>query len=429
MTANIAETLANRFRWKCYGCGAVTSMVGQGALNPGPCACGEPLSLDWTCDASPHLFETSPDSLWHYALLLPVATPDAARSLGEGGTPLIRSRHLEAQLGFGQLWFKNEATNPTGSFKDRQIAVGIAHARESGYDTVAVVSSGNMACAASAFAARAGMRAVVFTHSHAAPTKIRQAMAYGAQVVPVESPSAAAVFSLCREACETLGWYHLSTAGLYAPFNVEGAKTIAYELYAQTGGSLPDWIVAPVGGGGLLGGVWRGFLDMQRLGLIQHVPRMAGVQAAGCAPLIDAIRDDAPFLATLRNPWMDPHTVAGGIADDILFDGHTALPAIRTTRGVALAVTDDEILTAELVLAQREGLLAEPSSAVTIAALSKLPAEARGARVCCLITGSGIKDLDVLSARLPAVAPVQPTLDAVQARLRQYMALAATNRE
>ena len=412
--------LAARFQWKCYGCGT-TAPLGDVAQ----CSCGEPFALEWTgaCDAT--LFSKPPLSLWDYAPMLPIANPAQVASLGEGATPLIRSARLHQPWGLGEVLFKNEAANPTGSFKDRQIAVGLAHARECGFDTVAVVSSGNVACAASAFAARAGLKAVVFTHTHAAPAKIRQAMAYGAHVVRVDTPSAEHGFRLCIEACEEFGWYHLSTAGIYEAFNVEGAKTLAYELYAQTAGTLPDWVVAPVGGGGLLGGVWRGFLDLQRLGLIQHVPRLVGVQAAGCAPLVDAIRHDIPFLATLRNPWKDPHTVAGGIADDILFDGHTALQAIRQTDGIALAVTDEDIVAAELDLARSEGLLAEPSSAVTVAALARLPKAAHQARVCCLVTGSGIKDLEVLRDHIPEAPAVPPTLAAVRQSLDTWKRLVA----
>jgi len=209
--------------------------------------------------------------------------------------------------------------------------------------------------------------------------------------VSVSSPSASAVFDLCIEACHAFGWYHLSTAGMYNPFNVEGSKTIAYELYAQMGADLPYCIVAPVGGGGLLGGVWRGFLDLRRLGLIERVPRLVGVQAEGCAPLKSAIDNHTSFLDTLKRPWPDPKTVAGGIADDILFDGHTVLPAIRETGGTVIAVDDEAILSAQRLLAEAEGLLCEPTSAVVIAALDKLPADYADARVCCLLTGTGLK--------------------------------------
>jgi threonine synthase len=346
--------------------------------------------------------------------LLPIDSREHVVTLNEGATPLLDAPHLAARCGLGQVLLKNETCNPTGSFKDRQISVGISHARAIRADTVAVVSSGNVACAAAAYAARAGMRAVLFMHGMAAPGKIAQAAAYGATVIKVNSPSASAVFALCLEACREFGWYHLSTSGMHEPYNVEGAKTIAYELYQQTDGDLPDWIVAPVGGGGLLGGIWRGLLDLQRMGMVQRLPRLAGVQATGCAPLRKAIENGTAFLDTLKDPWPNPKTVAGGIADDILFDGHTVLPAIRTTNGAAVAVDDEEILSGELELAQTEGILCEPSCACAVAALRHLPDVGQESRVCCVITGTGIKDLGVLTERVPEPATIPASLEALK---------------
>jgi threonine synthase len=352
--------------------------------------------------------------MWAYADLLPIASPDHAISLGEGATPLVEAPRLGRELGIGRLFIKNEMVNPTGSFKDRQVSVGITHARETGADVVAVVSSGNVACAAAAYAARSGLRAVVLVHGHAAPAKLAQAAAYGATVIRVDTPSARAVFDLCIAACRALGWRHLSTAGMYDPFNVEGAKTIAYELYQQMAPSLPDWVVAPVGGGGLLGGIWRGFLDLERLGLVRKIPRLAGAQASGCAPLKRAIDNGTAYLDTLKDPWPNPKTIAGGIADDILFDGHTALPAIRRTNGAALVVDDAEILEVQRALATREGLLCEPTAAVAVAALRRLPDVGPRSRVCCVLTGSGIKDLAALQAQLPPPVTIPPSLDALE---------------
>jgi threonine synthase len=395
----------------CYGCGASTSAEAHGRDCPD---CGEPFALRSRAEVVPDLFARPPQSLWTYFDLLPIQARSNIVTLNEGATPLLEAPRVARRFGLGRLLLKNEASNPTGSFKDRQVSVGISHARELGAETVAVVSSGNVACATAAYAARAGMRAVLLMHGFAAPGKIAQAAAYGANVVRVDSPSARSVFKLCIEACTAFGWYHLSTAGMYEPYNVEGAKTIAYELYQQTNGALPDWIVAPVGGGGLLGGIWRGFLDLQRLGLIKTLPRLAGVQAAGCAPLRDAIDRGASFLDTLKRPWPNPKTIAGGIADDVLFDGHTVLPAIRTTRGAAIAVTDDAIIEGELTLASTEGILCEPSSAVVIAALSHLPDAGPDTSVCCIVTGSGIKDLDVLRDRVPVPALIPPRLAALR---------------
>jgi threonine synthase len=403
------------YTYLCYGCGA-THVDDRIASCPD---CGEPFSLFTRGTPSAERLKAPPTSMWSYADLLPIRNRECIVSLGEGATPLVETPRLSKLFNLGALSLKNEMTNPTGSFKDRQVSVGISRARELGLDTVAVVSSGNVACAASAYAARAGLRAILLMHGHATSGKATQAAAYGGNVVRVNTPSAGAVFDLCIEACKRFGWYHLSTAGLYEPFNVEGAKTIAYEIYQQTGGYLPDWIVAPVGGGGLVGGIWRGFLDLQRLRLIDRIPRLAGIQASGCAPLVDAVRNRTPFLDTLKNPWPNPKTVAGGIADDILFDGHTVLPAIRTTDGVAIAVDDEEILEGQRLLATREGLLCEPTCAVVIAGLKHLPDVNERTRVCCVLTGIGMKDLEGLRMRVAEPLRIAPSVEALRAALEE----------
>ncbi|HRK35390.1 MAG TPA: threonine synthase, partial [Candidatus Hydrogenedentes bacterium] len=365
------------------------------------------------------VFTRPPASMWTYFDLLPLDSPTFAVTLNEGATPLLDAPRLAAANGLGRVLLKNETGNPTGSFKDRQVSVGISHARALGFDTVAVVSSGNVACATAAYAARAGMKAILFMHGFAAAGKIAQAAAYGATVLRVQSPSASAVFELCIAACEEFGWYHLSTSGMHEPYNVEGSKTVAYEIYQQTGGDLPDWIVAPVGGGGLIGGVWRGLLDLKSLGLIEKLPRLAGVQAAGCAPLKKAVDNGTTFLDSLRDPWLEPNTIAGGIADDILFDGHTALPAIRSTDGAAIAVTDQEIVNAEIALAQSEGILCDPCSACAIAALAQIPDRDGHTRVCSIVTGTGMKDLRVLDGKIDPPRDVSPTIEAIRNALSQ----------
>lgn len=402
------------FDWMCYGCGKAAPREAAFTCD----ACGGPRSLRALATPRENYLRRPPASQWHYFPLLPIRARKNIVSLGEGATPLVEAPALARHFGFGELRFKNEMTNPTGSFKDRQVSAGISHAREAGADTVAVVSSGNVAAATAAYAARAGMRAVLLMHGQAGAGKIAQAAVYGAQVFRVDSPSPSEVFRLCLEACARFGWYHLSTAGMYEPYNVEGAKTIVYELYQQYPEGLPDWVVAPVGGGGLLGGLWRGFLDLQRLGLIDRMPRLAGVQAAGCAPLSQALEAGWSFQESLQHPWPDPKTLAGGIADDILFDGHTVLAAIRETGGAAINVDDTQLTGALDRLARTEGLLCELTSAVAPAALAQLPGADERSRVCCLLTGNGIKDLGYLSGRAPEPARIPATLDALEAALK-----------
>lgn len=351
--------------------------------------------------------------MWHYRQLLPLPADVQAITLGEGATPWVNAPSLAAELDIGALGLKNEMTNPTGSFKDRQVAVGITWARARGMKAVAAVSSGNVAASVAAYSARAGMRAVLFMHGQAAPAKISQAQAYGATVIAVDDPSPRAAFALCRAACEAHGWYHLSTAGIYEPWNVEGAKTIAYELYSDYGGDLPEWVLAPVGGGGLLGGLWRGFLDLQAMGLIERAPRMAGVQAAGCCPLVEAIENGWSFSEHLAHPWASPDTIAGAIADDVLFDGHTAIPAIRASLGMAVAVTDEAMAEAQRRLARREGLLCEIATASAIAAIPHLPMLDKRTRVCCIVSGSGLKDLGRLAQSAGPVPHVSASPDTV----------------
>jgi threonine synthase len=403
------------FQFYCFECGA-ESAVSEAFSCP---SCNSPLSLRPTAYPDAGLMEKRPASLWDYRPLLPVPDDAEIASLGEGATPLVSAPALANKHHLGEVTLKNEMTNPTGSFKDRQVSVGLNWACTRGYDTVAVVSSGNVASAAAAFAARAGMRAVLFMHGQASPAKIAQAQAYGATVISVDNPSPQAVFELCIAACKENGWYHLSTAGIYEPWNVEGAKTIGYELYQHFEGKLPHWIIAPVGGGGLLGGVWRGLLDLKAMGLISELPRFAGVQAEGCAPLTEAIDNDWNLEEHLANPWKDPDTIAGAIADDILFDGHTALPAIRQTWGTAISVSDEEMIAAQKRLARSTGLLCEIATASAIAALGKLPVVDRDTRVCCIVSGSGLKDLGRLAESAEPVPKIPADLGALKTLLEQ----------
>lgn len=347
-------------------------------------------------DRAAEIFSGEPSDLWRYLDLLPVRDRANSVSLGEGGTRLVESPRLAQRLGIENLCLKNETTNPTGSFKDRQVTVGISHAVEIGADTVAVVSSGNVAASSAAYAARAGLRCFVFVPEQAPEEKLVQVRMCGATARRMSTLSATEMFDEVIKMCRENGWYHLSTAGMYNPFNVEGAKTIAYELLVQSGDSLPDWIVCPVGGGGLLGAVWRGFRDLVELGLLGSIPRLVGVQAAGCAPLVRAVDTGETPAQTVANRWLDPKTVATGIADDVLFDAHTAIPAIRETDGRAVAVSDEEILEAERLIAVTEGIFCEPTGSVSVAGLKRLldQGEIKGTeRVCCLLTGGGMKDV------------------------------------
>jgi threonine synthase len=309
---------------------------------------------------------------------------------------------------------KNETMNPTGSFKDRQVSLGISKARESGAHRLAVISSGNVAAAAASYSAMAGVKCRIFAPYNTAEDKLVQARMYGASFVRVNTLSSSQIFQLVAEACPQKSWYLLSTAGLYNPYHVEGAKTIAYELSEQCS-AMPDWLIAPVGGGGLIGALWRGFNELISLGKLEQPPAIVGVQSSLCTPLVDAIEKGLSAAQVVANPVEVGDTIAGAIADDILFDAYTALPAIRESGGRAVSITDDEMLQAEMLLARTTGIFAEPASASTIAAIGKLrdlDVIGEGDSVCCIITGSGFKDMTSAKRLVPASAQIEPTIEA-----------------
>jgi threonine synthase len=243
--------------------------------------------------------------------------------------------------------------------------------------------------------------------------KLLQALSYGSRVSQLLTDSSSEIMDLVEEACSQAGWFHLSTAGSTNPFAVEGGKTIAYELYEQMRRSLPAMLFVPVGGGGLLGGIHSGFCELRELGLIGALPRLVGVQAKGCAPLVRAFEEGLGPSEIMSQPWEDPHTIAGGIADDVLFDAHRALPAVRDSGGSAISVTDEEILEAMELLAGREGLFIEPSGAASVAGLLHFkrtgqldPSES----VCCLATGAGLKDMKAAGEIAGSIRSIEPKL-------------------
>lgn len=361
-------------------------------------------------------FESSNEySMWRYFDLLPLTDRKSIISQGEGWTPLVESHKLAESLGVGRLSLKNETVNPTGSFKDRQVTVGVSKAKESGARTLAVVSSGNVAASAASYSAIAGIKCNIFAPYNAPEEKLVQARMYGASFFRVNTLSSSRIFELVREACGKKDWRLLSTAGLYNPYQVEGGKTIAHELFEQSA-SLPDWIIAPVGGGGLIGALWRGFKELMSLGKCEKPPAIVGVQSSLCTPLVNAIEKNLSPAEVVANPVSVGDTIAGAIADDILFDAYTALPAIRETNGIAVSATDEEMLEAEKALAQTAGIFAEPAGASTIAALKKLR-ESGSIRkedsVCCVITGSGFKDMTSARKMVGSPAQLEPTIEAL----------------
>ena len=345
--------------------------------------------------------------MWRYFDLLPLADPSNIVSLGEGGTALLRCRRLGAEIGLNNLYIKNETTNPTGSFKDRPACLGVSLAKEAGAGTVVVASSGNGAVAVSAYAARAGMKAIVFVPETAPNGKLTQSAVFGAQLIRVRG----AYSESYRAAISVAGKYGLPnlTSTFLNPYLVEADKTVAYEISESLGGIAPDYVVVPIGAGPLLVGCDKGFRELEVLGRGKGRPGMIGVQAAGCAPTVAAYQQGLDQVAE----WdQTPQTICGGIADPLRGysrDGTLTLKIIRETGGVAEAVSDEESIESIKVLARTEGIFAEPSGAVGIGALKQLVAAGEidpDAVVVCLVTGHGLKDpgaVDILNSLPDAI--------------------------
>ena len=358
----------------CSACGQTADPDAVQGLCP---ACGQVLFATYDLDAvrrdMPHpAFEHRPWDLWRYHELLPVRDPAHVHSLGEGATPLLEVPKAMADavgLAAGQLLVKDEGRNPTGSFKARGMAVAVARAAELGIREVALPSAGNAGGAAAAYAAAAGIGCHVAMPQDVPEINRLEAEAYGAEVTLVDGLIDLAG-RLVRERASSEGWFDLST--LREPYRAEGKKTMAYEL-AEAGGWgdawCPDVLVFPTGGGTGIVGMWKAFAELEELGWIgPRRPRMVVVQADGCAPLVRAFEEGADRA----EPWVDAHTIAAGIRVPSGIGDYLVLRALRESGGAAISVTDDEILAAQKLLAEKAGIWAAFEGAATVAALPYL---------------------------------------------------------
>ena len=354
--------------------------------------------------------------IWKYRELLPVTEKTPQLTLGEGNTPLLPASNLGRKLGLKELYVKDETGNPTASFKDRCMVVGVAKALEFGKEVVASASSGNAAAALSAYAAKSGLKTYTLVPEHAPRAKIAQLILLGATVIPVKPDGGVGdpTVRLLKAAVKKYGWYPCPSFGPINAYQAEGPKTIAFEAAEQFDWRSPDWVLAPVGSGGLLAGCWKGFFEFHELGLLDELPQMVAVQSQGCAPVVKAFLEgtDPRRIPT----WPNPKTMAGGLADPYPWDGDAALKALEQSDGKAVAVTDEKILEAQTLLARTEGIFAEPSGVAALAGLDALLQEevvSRDERVLLLVTGSGLKDTDVVLRRTEIPAAIPCSLEAL----------------
>jgi len=347
--------------------------------------------------------------LWKYRELLPIENEENIVTLGEVQTPLIRCKNLGKIIGMRNLYLKDETKNPTASFKDRPMTVGVSKAVELGFDTTVSASSGNAAAALAAYSARAGLTCYTFVPEMASLGKIAQLNMFGAHVVRLRGLESGVdpTVTMLRLVCKRFGWYPCPSFALFNPYQAEGPKTMSYEIAEQLDWMTPDWVFAGVGSGALLAGNWKGYEELRRLGLVKELPHMVAVQSTGCAPVVRAFEEKMDPHKIV--PWEHPDSVATGLMDPLPWDGDAALKALHDSLGTAVKVTNEQILDAQRALAKTEGIFAEPSGVAVLAGLTKLKNQGKVASDDCVvlqITGSGLKDLNVIgSAEAPLIDP------------------------
>jgi threonine synthase len=354
------------------------------------CACGGPLLARYDLAKAARTLtrealKSRPANMWRYAEVLPARE---AVSLGEGMTPVIHARRLGAQFGLDALYIKDEGLNPTGSFKARGLSAAVTRAKELGAKALAIPTAGNAGGALAAYAAAAGIPCVIVMPADTPSANMMECEAFGADVRKLDG-----LISDCGryvgEHKEKEGWFEVST--LKEPYRIEGKKTMAYELWEQFGGGLPDVIIYPTGGGVGLIGMCKAFEEMETMGWIgRERPRMVVVQATGCAPIVEAyIRGESS-----APPWQNAATIASGLRVPKALGDFLVLAGVRATQGTAVMATDEEMLAAGRELASAQGIFAAPEGAATVVAARKLAEEGwikPHERVVLFNTGCGYK--------------------------------------
>ena len=354
-------------------------------------------------------------SIWRWFDFFPVEDRSSIVSLGEGSTPLIHARHLGEHAGMVNLYLKNDTVLPTGSLKDRSNSVGISKAKELGFKTATVMSTGNAAASVAAYAAAAGMQSIVMVPAGTAPSKIIQARAHGASVVVIDGSFDREVAQLYKAAVKEFGWYDCLSSNPYR----EGKKSYAYELVDQFDEQVPDWLIHPTAGGTGIYAAWKGFNELLCLHLIDRAPRLVIAQSAAPAPIVDAFEKDRAEIV----PVVAGETIAESIqVGNPASLGWRALAAVRESGGRAVAVSDRKTLEAQYLIGSQAGIFAEPAAATSVAAaieLRKAGVIGKDDVVVCNLTGHGLKQPEAIRITESELQPVAPTLDALREKLQK----------
>ncbi len=372
--------------------------------------CFGPLDAKYEYDKvwwSREAFRDAPRNLWRYLDLLPIADKNKIVNLEAGYTPFIKAENLGKVLGLKNLYIKNDTVNPTFSFKDRPAGVGVTKALELGLKAVGCASTGNLAAATAAYAAKAHLRCYIFVPKGVEPAKIVHALTYNPTLIEVKG-SYDVANKVAAQAAEAhrIGVVNINLR----PYYVEGSKTLGFEVAEQLGWKVPDHIIVPVGSGAMLHAIWKGLQELKQIGLTEDTNvKFTAAQGEGCAPIVEAYKRG---LDTIE-PVEHPNTIARSLAIGEPGDGIYVLRKLRECNGYAEAVSDEEIVSAIKLLAKTEGIFSEPAGGTVIGALKRLVEEGRIERdetVVCLITGSGLKAVDTITD-LPQPITVEAELE------------------
>jgi threonine synthase len=401
MSSTAARWNAALLGFECPACGGSVN-ADHVAGNPVCPACGQPLvaryDLARVARSQPRAgLDRFGHDLWRWRAVLPFAPDVEPARLGEGGTPLVPLRGLASELGVRELWLKDEAGNATQSFKARGLALAVNAARLLGISAIALPSAGNAGSAAAAYAAAGGVRCRIAVPEDTPEAFVLEQRSFGAEVRLVPGTISEAGKAL-REWAPAPEWWNVAT--FREPFRLEGKKTLGYEIAEQLGWRLPEVIFYPTGGGTGLVGMWRAFEELLALGWVEGpLPRLVSVQAAGCAPIVEAFARGA----ATAEPWEGAHTLASGLRVPSPFADRMILQGLRASGGAAIAVSEEDMLDGMLELAERTGCFACPEGGATLAALRALRGAGQvreGDRVVIYNTGSGLKYLEAWRAAM-----------------------------
>ena len=362
-----------------------------------------------------HTFESREKTYWRYFELLPIQDKGSVVSLNAGLTPLQYADKLGDRLGLKDVYIKNDSVNPTFSFKDRPAGVAVSRAKETKLKAVGCASTGNLAAATAAHAAKASLPCYIFAPSDIEHAKIAQALSYGAEFVAVEGTydDANRIASIIGDS-KGYGIVNINMR----PYYVEGSKTLAYEVAEQLGWQVPDRLVIPVGSGAMLNAICKGFEELHALGLVDSVKnlKIVAAQPHGCAPIVDAFKRDSDEVIPVERP----ETIAKSLAIGDPGDGLYVLKRLKQYSGLAEEVSDREIADGIMLLAQSEGIFTEPAGGVSVGVLKKLVDEGKiekDEKVVCYVTGNGLKATEAIIGLLPKLTAVKPDAAVVSAMI------------